>query len=180
MSLDEKINAIKNLFNTVDNSIEKFKNKLNISCMEGCGQCCMKEDIEATVLEFLPAASFIVNKGDADYFYQKAENSKYCAFFNPLRQGGKCDIYNYRGLICRLFGFSGRLNKNNNIEPVTCKSLKNNFQSYKIYEIPLIHDYYLNLSTIDPYLFTPFLKINKAIQKSIEIVNLYYHYKKTG
>jgi len=177
MSLYEKIKEVLNIFEELDKIIIKIKKEQNIDCIDGCGTCCMKENIEATILEFLPAANYLINNGNIDYYYKKTKESKYCVFFNPLKTGGKCELYKYRGLICRLFGFSARKNKYNKLEPITCNILKNNITK-KFDDFPLIHDYYLRLSTIDPALFSPFYNINKAIQKSIEIVSLYHHFKK--
>jgi len=182
MSLNEKIIEVCSIFEEVDNKIINLKNKYKINCIESCGECCMKDNIEATVLEFLPAANFLLqnnNEDIIDHYYQQTEKLKYCIFFNPLNNNGKCNIYPHRGLICRLFGFAGRINKNNELEAITCAKLKYIFPKYNE-DVPIIHNYYLRLSTIDPQLFLPFLPINKAIQKSIEIVSLYYRFKKTG
>jgi len=55
----------------------------------------------------------------------KTEGAALCAILNPTQLGaGLCSEYTYRGLICRLFGYSARTNKYAKHELVTCKIIK--------------------------------------------------------
>ncbi|MFM9004838.1 MAG: YkgJ family cysteine cluster protein, partial [Flavobacteriales bacterium] len=89
-------------------------------------------------------------------------------------------------LICRLFGFTARTNKEGQRELVTCKFIKE--QQAEAYEqvvidlkagkkIPVMSEYYTRLTSIDPTL-AEFYPINTAIQKALEVVMHYYAYRR--
>ena len=97
-----------------------------------------------------------------------------------------CSQYIHRGLICRLFGFSGRLNKYSQKELVTCQVIKSGqADEVKVagdliasgLKIPLMNNYYMKLYAIDADLSRQFYPINVAIKKAIEIVVHYHSYR---
>ena len=107
---------------------------------------------------------------------------------DPKQLGaGLCSQYEHRGMICRLFGYSARLNKYNRKELITCKVIKTeqaeNYisASAKINvdgEVPVMSEFYLKLYYIDPFLANEFMPINKAIQWALELTGQYFNYKK--
>jgi hypothetical protein len=58
MSLEEKVNLVKAVFEKLDKEIAAFQSWSGLHCKFGCGKCCTKPDIEATILEFLPFIYF--------------------------------------------------------------------------------------------------------------------------
>lgn len=185
MQLNNKIRAVNRLFSRLDNHINIFRDKSGLSCPQGCGKCCMKPDITATILEFLPAASVVYNSGvyedilnDLD---ERIEN-KICIFFDRDENEGHCSCYPYRGLICRLFGFSTRVDKYGDRSFVTCKEIKKQINgrdtSGFLSLAPGINEYYMRLFAIDPNLALQQLPINECIRKAIEIVALNYRYRR--
>ncbi|GIV37956.1 MAG: hypothetical protein KatS3mg032_2335 [Cyclobacteriaceae bacterium] len=56
MTLPEKVQAVEQLFAELDEAMMRFRERINLSCPAGCVKCCLKPEIEATVLEFLPLA----------------------------------------------------------------------------------------------------------------------------
>jgi uncharacterized protein len=89
MSMEEKISAIESVFRKLDDEIALFQSSSTLHCKMGCGKCCFKPDIEATILEFLPFAYHLYKNGLADEWYEKLKNndSSICLILNPTQSG---------------------------------------------------------------------------------------------
>jgi hypothetical protein len=106
---------------------------------------------------------------------------------NPTSaSAGLCSEYSYRGLICRLFGYSARTNKYNEPELITCQIIKT--EQTELFEnaveeigkgvkVPIMSQYYMQLQAVDFDLTREFYPINTAISKAIETVLHYYAYR---
>jgi len=189
-SLPEKVSAVKRVYTRLDKEIATMQQSSGLHCLSGCGECCKKPDIECTPLEFLPLALELFDEGRAEQAWeelQKQQNNL-CYVFRPhlTNFGGLCNAYPNRGLICRLFGFTARTNKEGQRELVTCKFIKE--EQAKEFEaltsamkagekIPVMGHYYTRITTIDPSL-AEFYPINIAIQKALEVVMHYYAYRR--
>ena len=185
MTLEEKIRAVEEVFENLDQEISLFQAKSSLTCKTGCGKCCFKPTIEATVLEFLPFAEYLYQQGTAFEWLEKtAVTSDVCLLLNPQQvDSGMCTQYKYRGLICRLFGFSARTNKYGKKELVTCSTIKDgNAINYQIAleqiastgDVPVMSHHYVRLHAIDYELTREFFPINKAINRAIAVI-LHYH-----
>ncbi len=190
MLLEEKVEAVERVFETLDQEIASFQQNTSLHCKFGCGKCCFKADIEATPLEFLPFALYLY-KNDLAFEWLdriKSDSSSICHILNPTQAGaGLCSAYKHRGLICRLFGYSARTNKYNQKEYVTCQIIKaeqgENYKraSKQVEEgtpIPVMNQFYMQLHGIDMELTRDFYPINQAIKHAIEKVLSYYAYRK--
>ncbi|MBX2962351.1 MAG: YkgJ family cysteine cluster protein [Cyclobacteriaceae bacterium] len=190
MSLDEKVNAIEQVFEKLDAEISQFQGWSGLHCKWGCGKCCFKPDIEATILEFLPFANWLYHTEKAFEWLERLTQTdeSICLILNPTQAGaGLCTEYKHRGLICRLFGFSARTTKHGSKELVTCEIIKT--EQAELYtkaaahveqekeSVPVMHNYYMQLHAIDYELTRDFYPINQAIQKAIETVLAYYAYR---
>jgi uncharacterized protein len=189
MQLEEKVNAVNQVFGNLDQQIAAFQSATTLHCQWGCGKCCFKADIEATILEFLPFAFHLHQIGKAEEWLDKLESSgsSICHILNPTQvSAGLCSEYTYRGLICRLFGYSARTNKYGEKELVTCQIIKTS--QVEAYEqaidkienglaIPVMNQFYLQLQGIDFDLTKDFYPINEAIKRAIEEVLQYYAYR---
>jgi Fe-S-cluster containining protein len=188
-SLPEKVTAVKRVYARLDKEIDTLQQSSGIHCLSGCGECCKKPDIECTPLEFLPLALELFDEGRAEQAWEELQSNSQslCYVFRPhiTNFGGMCNAYPNRGLICRLFGFTARTNKEGQRELVTCKFIKQ--EQAEDYDqlvedlkagkkIPVMSEYYTRLTSIDPTL-AEFYPINKAIQKALEIVMHYYAYR---
>ena len=175
----------------LDTEIQQFQNWSHLHCKMGCGKCCFKPDIEATPLEFLPFAVEKCKTNEGETWLERLatlDNKQICVILNPTQSGaGLCSEYPYRGLICRLFGYSARTTKYDEKELVTCSIIKTEQQSnyttaqQKVKsdgQIPLMSDYYLKLHYVDPYLANDFMPINQAIKKALELALQYFSYKR--
>jgi len=189
MSVIKKLKAVESLYNKLDNEISRFQQKTEYSCFNNCHICCLKSNIEANPLEFLPLAYYLYKTNQAYAFVEKIENNvnqSLCILFNPFNADGACDFYKYRGLICRLFGFSAKINQYNVKTLITCKRIKDEkSEEFKTVErliqnkinLPVANHYYLKLNTIDFKLSTKYLPINDAIKQAIEIILFHFSFR---
>lgn len=189
MELKEKVKAVEEVFERLDEAISSFQTATTLHCKFGCGKCCYKADLEATPIEFLPFAHYLYENDLALEWFDKlrASESELCLILNPTQAGaGLCSEYVHRGLICRLFGYSARVNKYGRKELVTCQIIKT--EQKDAYEsaqktisddapVPVMNQYYMQLHGIDPELAREFYPINKAIQRAVEVVLHYYAYR---
>ncbi|SDJ82541.1 Fe-S-cluster containining protein [Catalinimonas alkaloidigena] len=192
MSIPQKVKAVEAVFHALEGELRQFQNQTPLRCLTGCGECCKKPDIEATVLEMIPLAYHWYQTGTAEAWLDRLETSDadpLCKLFNPfgtLQGKGNCEHYAYRGLVCRLFGFAANLNKYGKPLLATCKLLKEEkaeaYQQTQAWidaggRVPMIRDYYMKLYAIDPTLSEQRHPINTAIRLALEKVLLYYYYQ---
>ena len=189
VTLREKVQAVEGVFAKLDEEIRSFQERTALHCKYGCGKCCFKSDIEATILEFLPFAQHLKDNGLAHEWLEslKDHDGPICRILNPTRQDqGLCTQYTHRGLICRLFGYSARTNKHGKKELVTCQVIKSEQQpQFELAvkgiedggEVPVMSNYYMQLFAIDQQLAQDFYPVNEAIKKAIETVLHYYAYR---
>ena len=191
MTLYHKVRAVERVYQHLDNEIATFQKASGLKCLSGCGLCCKKPDIAATPLEFLPLAYYLFKENKA---YEMLENlrendSSICMAFKPFltaEDKGFCGSYGQRGLICRLFGFSASVDKNNLPRLATCKYIKAeqpneiDFVNSNIeaLTVPIMRNYYFKLRAIDSELSISLIPINKAIEEALKTVLAYYAYRK--
>lgn len=192
MSVYRKVQAVERVFKGLEKDVAAFKQATNLQCISSCGRCCNKPDITACPLEFLPLAYHLYKQGTALEWYNKLgeQESSMCYVFSPVQlqgMGGMCNQYAYRGLICRLFGFSAKLDKYGSPQLVTCKTIKeehteayntavNHIAAQK--PTPIMRNYYFQLQAIDANLSEKLLPINEAIREALKVVLSYYAYRK--
>ncbi|MDX9881935.1 MAG: hypothetical protein RBS73_07695 [Prolixibacteraceae bacterium] len=147
----------------------------------------MKKDLETSVLEFLPLAIYLYENNLHEQFLDElAKGREYCICLSQLKIEGKitgCSQYRHRGLICRLFGFSGLTGKNGEKKIYTCKIIKTGQeQEYKSattrinenLKIPMASDFQMKMDQIDPILANDINPINVSIEKAISKVAYYF------
>jgi Fe-S-cluster containining protein len=189
-SLPQKVKAVMRVYERLDKDIAAFQKRTTLHCLSGCGECCKKPDIEAGIVEFLPLALDLYDRGLAEATLEELQKKpdSICHVFRPhiTSFGGLCNAYPHRGLICRLFGFTARINKEEQKELVTCKHIKE--EQHLAYQkamdgiakgekVPVMSEYYYRMQSIDPGL-QGFYPINVAMSKAIETVLHYYTYRK--
>jgi uncharacterized protein len=113
----------------------------------------------------------------------KSDGSQCLFFIAPVLGGENCAFYPYRGLICRVFGYSARVSKNNNLEMITCTIIKQS-ASYrelcqqKLKLAPVASDFYMQLRNIDIHEAENLMPVNEALKKAMETVMFYFRYKR--
>jgi len=183
------IDEVEKVFEELDAHLLSTAEVSGLKCPDFCGMCCRKADIEASPLEFMPLAAWLYKKGKVNDFLAKLDHPEHqwCACFDPdasAKGAWGCQYYAHRGLICRLFGFGFRLNRENLPVLVTCKIMKST-QSAAVTkagemaaanpeEMPVFSNYFMRLLAIDPDLAVPQMPINQAIRVAIEKLYFYY------
>jgi Fe-S-cluster containining protein len=188
--LKDKTRALRKVFKAVDRQTTQFQKAAGIHCERGCGRCCENPNVTTTVLEMVPLALELWEKGEAERWLQKAEadSGGKCLFYKPapFQEGkGRCSIYSLRPLICRLFGFSAMHDKHGKPVFVTCPTIKKMFPGAydniqkRIQEglaIPQMSDFSQGVRNIDIELGTQQIPINWAIKLALEYVGMKMEY----
>jgi len=183
------IEEVEKVFEELDAHLQRTANESGLRCPSFCGACCRKSDIEASPIEFMPLAAWLYKTGKIDEFLLKMDHPthNWCVCFDPTassRGEWGCRYYEHRGLICRLFGFGFRLNRESMPVLVTCKIMKST-QTAAVAkaaelavanpdEMPIFSHYFMRLLAIDPDLAVPQMPINQAIRVAIEKLYFYY------
>lgn len=191
MSIVKKVRAVEKLYHSLDQEIARFQAQAPLKCIAGCGTCCQKADIEATVLEFIPLAYhyFLQNKAAETLEKLRNDSSPSCSLLKLAIHGGTsglCSDYPLRGLICRLFGYAATRDKWGQLRLVTCSKIKEGQAALYAetqerikagLDVPIMSQYYSRLNAIDPELSRKFYPVNKAIMLALEVVLHYYAYR---
>ncbi|UZR96376.1 YkgJ family cysteine cluster protein [Chondrinema litorale] len=194
MSIVLKVKRIQKVFEKLESEVTQLQKNTGIYCLASCGQCCTKPNIEASVLEFLPLAFDLFLRKETTQYKEQILQSGFsiCHLFNALSVvpnsnyiTGKCSQYQYRALVCRLFGYASIRNKHGQKKLSTCKLIKGSYpeevtrldQPEKIELIPNYSNYFQQLVQIDFKLSQEFHPINKAILRAIDEVESYYNYR---
>ncbi|MBN1971038.1 MAG: YkgJ family cysteine cluster protein [Candidatus Delongbacteria bacterium] len=177
---------VEQLYKELSSEFSSMLTQYNLSCPTGCSNCCTKTDIEASVLEFLPFAKYVYETHQEEYFYSLLDQniSGECILHDLMNK--RCSAYPYRGLICRLFGFSFSDDKFGNPRVISCKLLKTEkadfFNRVLVGEIDkneliYINKVYLKLMELDPVLGTKRYPLNYAIRLALDKIGtaLYYN-----
>ena len=184
-----KIQRVQKVLKQAALHTEKFSQTTSLSCASKCHLCCLKKDISASPLEFFPLAYHLVKTGAADEFYERLDKipeNDLCILFSVLADApGGCSNYLYRGLICRLFGFSTNRDKQGQNRMITCKTIKetpaySRLKPEQTIKAPVMSEYYMQLAAIDFILANEQLQINQAIKRALELVHTYYLYRGHG
>jgi uncharacterized protein len=180
------------IYKNLDQAIAYFQSATGLHCLSGCSTCCIDGDVEATVLEVLPLAREIYSRKEEDAILsailerQKAGDSLCVLLKNASTEGdsGSCGYYEFRPLVCRLFGFASRRSKSENIELMTCRIKKERFPEdvrkaeaalSRGLSLPIYQDAFMKISSMKPGTGTRRLPINDALREAIE--SLYWKHK---
>ena len=110
-------------------------------------------------------------------------NKGRCVFYQPddrIEGNGRCGVYPFRPLVCRLFGFSGKKDKTGKLKLVTCPiikemhkhSLDNIQKEPEQFFMPGMSDFSARISSIDPELGRNQLPMNEAFKVAVQHVGL--------
>lgn len=192
MVLEEKSIAVSRLCNLVDNVTGEFREQAGLKCLKYCCRCCINPRLSVTILEFLPLAFQLFKKRQLNRWLLKFKElhpvlEESCVLLAQSRLDpgtGRCTVYKFRPLICRLFGFSGMLDKYGKSQYVTCQVIKQRYRT--IYEmikdnpeefsVPVMKNYYMMLFSIDIDMAQRYYPINTAFRKALETVAAYTSY----
>lgn len=183
----DKIRQVEQIFEQLDKETEIFGKETNLKCLTNCNLCCKKKGLEANVLEFMPFANYLVKNNLHEAALDLLDtNPEHCINLSINQVPGQtagCSNYDHRGLVCRLFGFSGIKDKNSKLAIYTCSHMKEKYpQEFKSaiqrinsgMEIPMVTDFYYRIYFFDSNLANDYNLINVSIRKAIEKVAYYY------
>jgi Fe-S-cluster containining protein len=183
----DKIRQVEQVFTQLDKETERFGKKSNLKCLTNCNLCCLKKGLEANVLEFLPLANYLVKNNLHEAALDLLDtNPEHCINLAKNQVPGQttgCANYEHRGMVCRLFGFSGIKDKNSKLAIYTCSHMKEEYpEEFKSamerinsgMEIPMVTDFYYQIYFIDTHMANDYNPINVSIRKAIEKVAYYY------
>lgn len=183
------VSQVLRIYHEIDRRVDRFKKATGLACPPGCGTCCESQDVEATLLEVLPLAWEIYREGLGEEIIglteeRTAVDNWTCAAFRchdkPASDTGCCDYYDFRPLLCRLFGFAARRDKYGRREFSTCRILKATspfaVQRAAIavtsgLDVPVYQECHMQVATVDPGLGFRRLPINTALKQAIEFLH---------
>lgn len=175
---------IQNIYLQSSETFNNFQKDSGLTCLNGCGKCCLNPEASATVIEMLPLALHLFDEGTADTIYEKL-NSKlpHCLFYtyhSPDGEKGQCSAYNYRPSICRSFGASSRITKHGGKEWAFCKYIKENkshlIERIDIENAPIITQFATQIFALDPAYGSKLLPINETLKIILEKLLLEQNY----
>lgn len=162
----------------------KFQQDQNLICPTGCGKCCFSPEVSCAPYELLPLALHLLKTKQAESFLEKLKESKsnLCPLLevtDEKRGMGRCLHYRYRPYLCRAFGASARVGKNNQTDLSVCSNFEKGDSPANYDGIPFIDLWKRKLEGIDPHLSGNDLPINSALKIILEKVLLWdsYHEK---
>lgn len=180
------IQQVLDFYQQLESQTDSVPDQIGLHCPPSCGRCCEYPEIETTELEMLPVAWELWQRGDALTIWETLKNDpeqKICVFYerDPLTTGkGRCGMYAWRPVVCRLFGYATIKNKQGVPEFATC-AYHHQTQPEKVAEIkqqvaegfpmPNFSKITLQLAMIDPSK-TQRLPINEALRLAIERIGL--------
>jgi Fe-S-cluster containining protein len=172
-------------YKRLDEMIARFQAASGIYCPDGCGICCMEWWVEASILEVLPLALEIYSRRQEEEvltsIQEKEEHQdSRCAVLlsEPPQEGkGPCGYYEFRPLLCRLFGFASRKNKFNKPEFSPCRIIKNidpdrvkraEISVSEGMKVPVYQEAFMRIASINPSMGFRILPINQALKGALE------------
>ena len=175
-----QLQHIVKLYQELEQITSNVSNLFAVKCPDGCGECCNTScsNIEATITEMLPLCVYLYEKNTYQMWLDKAGQER-CLFYETAlnHKKGCCAVYEYRPLVCRLFGYSFTKNKYGAIVPVACPTLKKQYTAKKEIipthsdALPQMSSISMQSMMIDPTRGERY-SINEAFVKAMEYVML--------
>lgn len=113
-SIYDEVNKIEEVYKDLEEKQKVFCDTFNVHCKKGCGTCCEHfiPDVYTIESKYL-AYGLILNHKDEvvrKRIMEWDKNSEYCPLYD-FDNDYHCSVYEYRPLICRLFGATASKNK---------------------------------------------------------------------
>ena len=171
----------------MDFKINKLITETGLNCLPTCRKCCTtpSKNIEVSIFEMLPLSIRLWQFGEAERWLEKvysADENQSCILLErdiSIKPEGGCRFYSYRPLLCRMFGFSSKRDKNGELSFSSCKLVKNinpqietavNQYIMEGKDIPVYSEFSQILAGLNPYLTEKKYTINIAFKKALEYI----------
>ncbi|MBM7614061.1 YkgJ family cysteine cluster protein [Alkaliphilus hydrothermalis] len=173
------------VYGQLEDMISNFKSKTNLACINKCSKCCNTscQNIEVTVFEMIPLSIYLWQQGLAENLLEilnDLDEDAPCVLYNPSPDlDGGCTTYQWRPLLCRLFGFSAILNKAEKPVVSLCKYVKQVDPQLETrlqneidngLEVPINSHFARTISMINPTLGQKRYSINEGLRLALEMV----------
>ena len=127
--LRELSSQVMDVYQSLSQEFSAYQSSQLLNCVEKCGACCIKPDIEVSPLEMLPYALHLFDSGQAEQVFDELQSYSgfACKQYQRLSLDGSegyCGIYEYRPGICRMFGAAGYKTKSGEATLSVCKPIK--------------------------------------------------------
>ena len=127
--LRELSSQVMDVYHSLSLEFSAYQSSQSLNCVEKCGACCNKPDIEVSPLEMLPFALHLFDTGQAEQVFDELQTYSgfACKQYQRLSLDGTegyCGIYEYRPSICRMFGAAGYKTKSGEATLSVCKTIK--------------------------------------------------------
>lgn len=175
----ELAKAINQIYIDSHNTFTSYQRSTGLNCLSGCGACCLSKEISATVLEMIPTALDLYDRGIAQEVYDQLliREDLTCYFYHKLSPDGfkgLCMNYGHRPSVCRSFGAAAARNKYGQKTMSICKLIKEQ-QGELINSInpelaPVIGEFARKVMSLDPRLGERILPINQALKEALEMI----------
>jgi uncharacterized protein len=159
-----------------------FQQSSGLTCLSGCGACCLLPTIEASPFEMLPLALELYDQGLADETLAalSEHSTPSCFFYKPLSADGskgQCGVYAQRPTLCRVFGAGALSGSKLSI----CRLIKQEHpalaKSLDPHSAPRIDHWKQKAKTIASELSAEDLPINHALKLALEKVTMLAYYE---
>jgi Fe-S-cluster containining protein len=179
---------IESIYRESADAFSGFQKSSSLTCLPGCGSCCLNPEVMATPLEMLPMALEFIRNNNASEILDKMaalNDNAACALYvreSEDGQRGKCGMYEWRPCICRSFGAGARKGKTGVRELSVCKKIKEaNPEHWKLAqentgEAPLIGEFASRIRSLHPGLTRELLPINDALKAMLEKLLMAFAY----
>ena len=118
-SVYESLLAIRDIYAEIDMATATWAIGAGVACPAGCGSCCEAFEPDFLPTEALFLAAWLIGERGETFAIPDAPEGR-CPFYGD-HGGWRCSVYPARGLVCRLFGFSGARDKGGAIRYNPCK-----------------------------------------------------------
>lgn len=172
------------IYQEIDGKRRGLHAAAGICCPPGCGACCESPEVEATVPEALPLAMEIYRRKEEEAVLCVIEDSENrgdlrCILYRsgPGAGRGACSYYEFRPLVCRLFGFASRRNKHGDLEFCPCWVIRERTPEAvrraeigisKGLDVPVYQESFMRIASMTPGMGYRRLPINRALKEVLE------------
>ncbi len=180
----EIVSRVVNLYARMDKAVAEFQLKSGLRCPTGCGICCPAADVQVTVLEMLPVAHEILRIDRATEWLERLDaiqEARGCILYSvqPAEgAAGHCSFYNWRPMLCRLFGFAAVRSRAGAKALSVCKHVRQTDPLAAAAAIALAEEapcfvhFSAQVYALDPALGIRLMPINTALRHAIERLGL--------
>jgi len=176
-------------YREIDSMTAEFKSNTGLNCLPFCKACCssLRGEIEASVFECLPLSIYLWQIREAEFFLHELDRTgsnhpcRLCNADENLPVSGGCKFYQWRPLVCRLFGFSAVLDKHGQAKIALCRTIRKadpdaeeriNRLIFKRMGVPVIPHLAQKASSLNPSLGQKRYPFHLGLKLALEMLGL--------